>query len=223
MCLPSERFGGLLVRIYYLPWVLFWGAARLDENATQYATDVQLRLVQANIAQHHKWKPELQMQGMQKHIALMRKPGIEKITHVIWPETAVPYTIEEDSALVEMLSLMLPADTHLITGALRTEGTGDDWKIFNSVVMLDSSGKFAGQYDKNRLVPFGEFLPFRSVIPKGLTTPVGSKDFSRGVGALRLDWPGLAGVVPLICYEAIFPEFVSGVQKRPRVMLNLTQ
>ncbi|MGE0754776.1 MAG: apolipoprotein N-acyltransferase [Alphaproteobacteria bacterium] len=202
---------------------LAWGGWRLHAAGhTQYVDGVMLRLVQANIAQHHKWDPALQVQGLQKHIELSRAEGIENITHVIWPETAAPYIIDERSKLLQILSAMLPADTKLITGGLRAEGESSDWRIYNSIVMVDSAGAIVGTYDKNRLVPFGEFLPFRSLIPEKWATPVGNKDFSRGPGAVTLDWPGLPGVTPLICYEAIFPEFAAGAHPRPKLFLNLT-
>lgn len=202
---------------------LVWGAWRLhDAGDTQYSESVKLRLVQANIKQHHKWDPKLQMQGVREHARLTHTDGLQDITHVIWPETAVPYVLKENSPLLGMLGSILPQDTHLIAGSLRAEEYDTGWDALNSMVIINSSGRIAGYYDKNKLVPFGEFLPFRSLIPEGWSTPVGNKDFARGPGAQILDWPKLSGVAPLICYEAIFPSYARHAPARPAMFLNLT-
>jgi len=204
-----------------------WGQLRLTlangiPESERYVPDVRLRLVQANIAQPHKWDPRLQLQGLQEHIKLTQSPGIENVTHVIWPETAVPYVMQPDSTLTRMLAEALPANIHLITGTLRAQGEGENWQVFNSMVDLNSQGVIVGVYDKAKLVPFGEFLPFRSVFPKTWLTPVGQNDFSAGPGMQTLNWPGLPGVSPLICYEVIFPERSVGSEHRPGWLLSIT-
>ncbi|MFO0389605.1 MAG: apolipoprotein N-acyltransferase [Alphaproteobacteria bacterium] len=202
---------------------LAWGAWRLHQaGETQFVKGVKIRLVQANIAQHHKWDPALQMEGLRAYAELTQAEGIETITHVIWPETAVPYVVREGSRLTEMLGAVLAPHSTLITGALRAEGAGQDGKIWNSVVALDANGNILGSYDKHKLVPFGEFLPFRSLIPEKWATPVGNKDFSAGTGPATLDWAGLSGISPLICYEAIFPELAVNNDHTPSLLLNLT-
>ncbi len=196
-----------------------WGAWRLQSAGEDHTVEgIHLRLVQASIAQHHKWEPALQMQGLKEHARLTQMPGIGGITHVIWPETAVPYVVKANSKLTQMLGLVIPPHAVLITGALRAEG--DD--IWNSVVAIDSAGSIVGTYDKAKLVPFGEFLPLRRFIPEAWATPVGNKDFSTGPGPVTLDWPGIQGVSPLICYEAIFPDHAASPERKPELLLNLT-
>ncbi len=58
------------------------------------------------------------------------------------------------------------------------------------------TGGIVGNYDKAKLVPFGEFQPFRAFLPKAWLTPVGDKDFSRGPGPQTLEWPGLPPLYP---------------------------
>lgn len=197
-----------------------WGASELQED-TAYVPDVRLRLVQANIAQHRKWEPEFQMQGLQEYVRLTRSPGLENITHVIWPETAVPYAIRPGTPLMQMLGSAVSASGYLITGVLRVEGDERDFSLFNGIVALNHKGDIVGSYDKSRLVPFGEFVPLRFLLPEAWLTPVGPKDFSRGRGAQTLSWPGLPPLNPLICYEVIFPEYVDKAA-RPQWLLNLT-
>lgn len=198
------------------------GALNPDE-AGYFVPDVKLRLVQANISQPHKWNPALQMRGLQEHIQLsLLSEGLDDITHVIWPETAIPYVLADDSKLLGLVATVAPASGGLITGALRTIGEGDDWEIFNSLVAIGQDGKIHGSYDKHHLVPFGEFVPLRWLLPIEKITP-GLRDFSRGKGPATLTINGAPPFSPLICYEAIFPdEVVAPGSPRPQWMLNIT-
>lgn len=218
-----------VVMVAYALFVLAsgWGTWRLHMADTvpeneRYIGNVMLRLVQANITQPHKWDPRLQSQGMQKHILLTQSPGLDRVTHVIWPETAVPYSLQKNSTLSRLLGNALPPGTFLLAGALRSEGEGEQFKVWNSLMMLAHGGEIMGTYDKYALVPFGEFLPFRHAFPKAWLTPVGDIDFSRGPGAQVLNWPGLPPVTPLICYEAIFPEWHSEQSSQAQWLLNVT-
>src|SRR5690606_1077491 len=82
-------------------------------------------------------------------------------------------------------------------------------------------GKIVAAYDKSHLVPFGEYMPFRSILTiKKLT--YGERDYTPGSGIRTVSLPGLPPVSPLICYEAIFPHDVTDKHNRPYWMLNLT-
>lgn len=199
-----------------------WGGYRLQQYPTQFVEGVALRLVQAGIEQHHKWNPELQMQGLREHVLLTQSEGIEAITHVIWPETAVPYVLRENSTLARRLGESLHPEQILIAGALRVEESDEDYSLFNAIMVMDAKGDVVGHYDKHKLVPFGEFLPLRSWIPEGWKTPVGDRDFAAGAGYETLEWAGLPPVTPLICYEVIFPALAVGGVPRPEWLLSVT-
>jgi len=225
----TEKRGALFIAVI---WGLFalgvgWGAWRLHEaekipESERYVPGVSLRLVQANISQPHKWDPRLIREGLREQVRLTQAPELDKVTHIIWPETAVPYAIMAGSPLVRQLGASIPEGKILVTGGLRAQGEGDDLQIWNSLMAIDHGGNIVGSYDKSKLVPFGEFLPFRSLFPKAWLTPVGEKDFSRGTGTKTLEWPGLPPISPLICYEVIFPESVADLNHRPELLLNVT-
>ena len=93
----------------------------------------------------------------------------------------------------------------LITGADRgIRDQNGDVQIYNSLFALTDKSEIEATYDKTHLVPFGEYMPLRWLIPfKKLTEGVG--DFSKGAGLTTLAVSGLPPFSPLICYEAIFP------------------
>lgn len=225
----GEKGGRVFVAVVWGSFALamVWGQVRLSEVSQlpedkRFVEGPLVRLVQANISQPHKWDPRLQMQGLKAYVQLTQSPGLEKVTHIIWPETAVPYTLQSGSKLARLLGESIPDGKILITGALRIEGEDPDWQIWNSLMAINHEGNIVKSYDKIRLVPFGEFQPLRDFVPKEWMTPVGDKDFSRGLKEQPLDWPGLPPMVPLICYEAIFPEMSMPKHDRPKMLLTVT-
>jgi apolipoprotein N-acyltransferase len=203
-----------------------WGAgmARLAAYpASEVVEGVRLRLVQANVAQHHKWQPELREALFRRHLALTTSEGFEDITHVIWPETAIPYFIANDVARRQLIAAATPKGGALISGALRgiakTETAPQ--KIFNSIHAFDDEGRVVATYDKTHLVPFGEYMPFRNILSIAKLT-YGTTDFSAGPGPRSLTVAGLPSFSALICYEAIFPNAVVEPGNRPGFLLNIT-
>lgn len=200
------------------------GAVRLGGTATEMVPDVRLRIVQPNIAQHHKWRPELRAAHLTKLLKLSGGGGGggAKATNVIiWPETAAPFFVANDPRRRRILSTAIPDGGLLITGAMRVTPPREEFRIWNSVHAVDGTGAVRATYDKFHLVPFGEFQPFRSVLGFAKLT-AGSTDFSRGPGPTTLSLPGVPPFSPLICYEVIFPGAVVQSGIRPRWLLNVT-
>jgi apolipoprotein N-acyltransferase len=198
------------------------GAIRLSGADSGMVDGVRLRIVQPNISQPHKWKTALREELFLRHIEMSVGDGFADITHVIWSETAVPYFIDEDPQRRRLIASVTPLDGVLVTGAVRRTPPGIvPFELWNSLYAIDDSGDVVAIYDKARLVPFGEFVPLRSILPIDKITP-GSIDFSAGPGPQTISLPGLPPVSPLICYEAIFPGGVVDPDNRPEWMLNIT-
>ena len=201
------------------------GALRLASANTEAVENVRLRLVQPNIAQRDKWRPELLGRHLATLRTLSRQPGSgAPPTHVIWPETAVPFFLDGNRQGVQALARAAPADGALISGALRTSagpGSAARRRVWNSLAVVTADERLAGSYDKHHLVPFGEYVPLRSVFRMDKIT-AGRTDFSPGPGRRSIGLPGGPAFSPLICYEAIFPGRVVDGADRPGWLLNLT-
>ncbi len=198
------------------------GAVRLEFAASQHVPNVVIRLVQPNISQADKWRPGLRDQHLMDHIRLsIPEPGV-KITHVVWGEAAVAFALDQDEARRQLVAGAIPEGGTLITGVTRADRSARGVEaIYNSMIAIDKKAAVIAVYDKIHLVPFGEYLPLRWMIPFPKLT-AGTMDFSSGTERRTITVPGLPGFGPLICYEAVFSGAVVGQGERPQWLLNLT-
>jgi apolipoprotein N-acyltransferase len=202
------------------------GGLRLIQAEPETVAGVQLRLVQPSLPQTLKWRDELRQKNLQQHVDLSVAPAEKAPTHIIWPETAIPYLLDESDVLRTSLARLAPPGGALIAGSIRRSFDAEQkLAVYNSLFALDEAGEIQARYDKLHLVPFGEYLPFRRwLAPLGLDAlAVGSVDFSDGGPASPVAIPGLPSSRVLICYEAIFPaEIVPRGEARPGLLLNIT-
>lgn len=206
-----------------------WGTIRLAGASDDTVEGVTLRIVQPSIPQREKWKPENRRAILQDYLQMTQEPG--EVSHVIWPESAIPFFIDRGPAVLEAIGQSLMPGKVLLTGAARMQAAqdgvegSDERAFFNAVHMINSTGAIQATYDKYHLVPFGEYLPLASLLRRlGLTPLVQSAGgYSAGPGPRLLDVPGAGRVMPLVCYEVIFPGQISQkVKGRPDWILNVT-
>ncbi|MBT9472606.1 MAG: apolipoprotein N-acyltransferase [Pseudomonadota bacterium] len=216
---------GLGLATATLMGLVVFGALRLGGAPAVAADAPKIRIVQADIDQKDKWKPENLDQIVDTYVDLSRgDPGKPAPDIVVWPEGALPAVIDDllapGSPYVPRIAGALAPGQTLLLGAnrmgLSASGEPD---YFNSLIALrrEPAGlKVTGVYDKYRLVPFGEFLPFGELATKlGIRSLVHMpEDFTAGPPPTLLTPEGLPPVQPLICYEALFPGLVEGAAKR---------
>lgn len=200
------------------------GIWRLSGDAGGHVPGVKLRIVQANVSQAEKLKGGFAAQHFEKHLALTRDtPGLEQITHVIWPESAVSFLLDRDPALRQKIAGIIPQNGALLTGTIRGwPQTGDLEQIWNSLVVMDATGEIRAQADKAHLVPLGEYVPMRKLFPFISKLTPGAMDFSAAPGPATISVPGAPDVGPSICYEVIFPHAVVDENHRPAWLVNIT-
>jgi apolipoprotein N-acyltransferase len=199
------------------------GAWRLAHAPHDVVPNVTLRLVQPSTPETLKNDPQALAQNFQRLLTLSASPGADKITDIIWPEAAAPPLLERFADERQAIAAVIPKGGLLLTGAERAEPL-QGWPplhVWNSLVVLNDAGDIIATYDKAHLVPFGEYMPLRSILPIDKIVPsIG--DFSTGPGPRTLDLRGVPPVSPLICYEAIFPGAVIDAAARPQWLLNVT-
>jgi len=219
---------GVALVLATAPLALAAGHWRLATASTGMFEDVSLRIIQANIAQGDKWIPEHRDEIVAAYLDLSTAGGLAGVTHLVWPESAVPMLIDETREARERLVAALPDDVTILLGALSRElhypaGT-PSVRAYNSLFALSGSGDILARYDKVRLVPFGEYLPFEALLePLGLRQFVPLPlSFSAGPEPRTLAIAGTPDFAPLICYEAIFPRALIDRRDRPEWLLNVT-
>jgi apolipoprotein N-acyltransferase len=175
---------------------------------------------------------------------------VRDVTHLIWPESAFPFFLTREADALAQIAALLEPNTILITGGIRPPHPRPNASItraYNSIYVVGHDGSILSVYDKVHLVPFGEYLPFQSILERlglrQLTKLRGG--FIAGNRRPNQRVPGAPDFLPLVCYEIIFPgdsvpraqragwayghlgryvgwPFVSGSAERPAWMLNLT-
>ncbi|HML28082.1 MAG TPA: apolipoprotein N-acyltransferase [Hyphomicrobium sp.] len=221
------------------PLAMLWtyGEWRL-QSPQLFVPDVKLRIVQPSVPQREKWMAEYQRRIFDDHVALSltnpsgQTDSLQGITHVIWPEAAMPFFPLEAPVALDILANILPPGTTLITGALRHDpllppGTPvtTETRTLNSILVLDEKAQPIAAYDKTHLVPFGEYMPYEKTL-----SAIGIEKLTHGRGSFAtgpeprplMHIPGLPPALGLVCYEALFPGNVVQGHEHPGVMINVT-
>ena len=223
----------LLIGLVILAAFTGYGAVRLWMHPTAYVAKVKLRIMQPDLQQDVKFNYAAKESVMARYVRLSERStgpqsnGIHDITHLIWPESAFPFFLtREPDALAQIVQLLQPG-TVLITGAVRAGAVANGDRVtsaYNSVYVIDHDGSIDGIYDKVHLVPFGEYLPLQHVLEK-----IGLRQLTRMVGGFQagdrrraMVVPGAPKMLPLICYEAIFPGAAVPRGERPGWLVNVT-
>jgi apolipoprotein N-acyltransferase len=197
------------------------GAIRLA-TAPTVLTGTWLRLVQPSIPQSLKWDPAAARENFRRLLDLSAMPSRDPLSAILWPEAATPSLLVRNEPARHAMAALVPKGGYLITGALRANPPpAPVEKIWNSIEALNERGDIVAHYDKAHLVPFGEYVPFRNLLPVTKIT-AGTMDLSAGTGPQTIALPGLPPFAPLVCYEAIFPGAIVDETDRPAWMLNVT-
>ena len=178
-----------------------------------------LRLVQPNAAQELKWDQALADEHLDRLLTLTAEGTPADLT--IWPETAVPYMLEYAPSVAGMVT-GASGGNPVALGIQREE----DGRFYNSLRVLEEDGVESVRYDKHHLVPFGEYIPFGDLAYRwfGITAfaAQAGSTYSAGAGPAVLDLGPFGKVLPLICYEAVFPRLVNAAPQRADWMLQIT-
>ncbi|TFL17320.1 apolipoprotein N-acyltransferase [Jannaschia formosa] len=180
-----------------------------------------VRLVQPNAPQSQKWDADFMNIFFRRGLEATAAPREGAIALTVWPETSLPELVEYSQDIRPIIAAAA-GDGPVLIGAQRF---GEDGGPRNSALLLTGpEGEIARIYDKHRLVPFGEYLPLPWLAEALGIGPLAAQLAGRyvaGEGPETVEVPGLGRMLPLICYEAIFPQDVRRVE-RPRAIVHLT-
>ncbi|MDD5281309.1 MAG: apolipoprotein N-acyltransferase [Candidatus Omnitrophica bacterium] len=200
---------------------LAYGFYRLSYKPALCFNKEQLKVsvVQGNIPQDLKWDNQAATGILNNYIELTRAAAKDNPDLVIWPEASVPVIWGEnvaDGQFAQIFSLAGQLKINLLLGAVSRSG-GD---YFNSALFINNLGQPERMYNKLHLVPFGEYIPFKSTFPFLQTiAPIG--DIEPGREYVIFSHP--VDFAVLICFEDLFPELSREFIKRgARFLVNIT-
>jgi len=219
----TKQFNQLKILLFtstiILTVIIIYGTIRLNNYPTNF-TDIKVRLVQPSIPQPEKWNEEEFWHNLMLHINLSENS--EPTDLIIWSEAAlvVPEYIPQVKS--ELLKMLNSTNAILITGGISDNNKhGEEFELYTAMYAIAKNGHKLFEYHKSHLVPFGEYMPLKKILPfKKLTH--GLIDYKEGSGGLvYLDKYNLK-IKPLICYESIFPDFVRTNNEIADVIINVT-
>jgi len=176
----------------------------------------RMAALQGNISQGVKWSPEWAEETLEIYFDLTRRAAEQGAQVILWPETAVPGSIETDPELRERLAdLAQEVSATLVLGAVGVEFDGEQPLFYDSAYVVTAEGEYSDRYDKTHLVPFGEYIPLRRLfgfflqaVARGMAPD--SVTAGPAPRSVWIDFPG-TGALPVgipICYELLFPHSV---------------
>jgi apolipoprotein N-acyltransferase len=201
-----------------------WRHAHI-EAALQQARELRVAVLQQNITMLERYAqaPEDVVRGW---FRVTRRLGGQPVDLVVWPEGASPYNPFEGNMLKALARMCREGQFELLIGGgtyqyeVDPESRELNVVFYNSVYMMDRSGKITGRYDKLLPLPFGEYLPLGNVFPKLKEWIKGPGDFRAGTEPKLLPADGYQIAAP-ICYEAIQPDIVQQL-KGADLFVNVT-
>jgi len=205
--------------VLVLTVIVIYGAVRLSNNPTDF-TDIKVRLVQPSIPQTEKWNEEEFRHNLMLHINLSENS--EPTDLIIWSEAALVVPFDVPQVKSELLKVLNSTNAILISGGISdNKKQGNEFELYSAMYALDKNGHKLFEYHKSHLVPFGEYMPLKKILPfKKLTH--GLIDYKEGDGGLVYLEKYDLKIKPLICYESIFSDFVRTNNESADVIINVT-
>jgi apolipoprotein N-acyltransferase len=204
---------GVLALLLLASVIYGMGKLKNEFNTAQF---VKASVVQGNIAQGIKWDSRFRSEVIETYKRLTLTASSADPDIIIWPESAMPFTFGNNKALTgEIIEFQKSIGVHLLFGSNTVKSVN---RMSNSAVLLSPEGNVMSVYDKIHLVPYGEYVPLRSVLPFVNKLTAGIGDFIPGKEPSVMETP-FAKIGNLICFEIIFPGLVRKFADRGANML----
>lgn len=216
----------ILILILSFSLSIIYGYLKIDSYSKLAKMDVdrlKVSLIQGNIEQDRKWNPEYVRETIDIYKKLTLDASKNRPDLIVWPETAVPFYFQSDKQFSsEILSLAKDSQSPILFGSPAYKSLKNHIRLYNRAYLVSSDEKVLGKYDKIHLVPFGEYVPLKSLLPFINKIVEGIGDFYSGNDYSIMDVSGKRFGI-LICFEIIFPEHARKfVKKGAQFLVNIT-
>ncbi len=182
-----------------------YGTTQLKPEEEKTADSIRISLLQGNIPQSLKWEAEARDKIIQIYFKMTELASYDEPHLIVWPEASFPGFFNLDGQAAQLETLVRTLQTPVVVGAPYFES---QVRVFNSAFLLGADGELKGRYDKVKLVPFGEYVPFGFLLSwlEPVAEALGVSDFTAGkeLTVFELEKPRIPFSV-LICFEDVFP------------------
>ncbi len=220
----KRGLGAAVVSVFLLALLFSFGAWRQSQlKALPKDHHLRVAFVQGNIAQDKKWDPEFKEETVSRYEALTEKAAAQGVDLIVWPEAAMPFYFQaERDYQRRLLQLSQRTHTFLLFGSPAFALQGEEVSLFNRAYLTSPAGRVVEYYDKIQLAPFGEYVPFQSVLFFVDKLVEGTGNFVPGKELKVFTLPQGRFAV-LICYEDVFPDLTRRfVKKGADFLVNIT-
>ena len=210
----------------YLALLIIWPVGFILQSIswTEVTNELKVSAVQGNIAQEIKWLPEQRRPTIDSYLEQTRQHWDSDI--ILWPETAVTVLKDQFQSYLDVISQEATNEQSTLITGIPFRYTQGPFKgeYHNSIVAV---GMGEGLYHKQKLVPFGEYIPLENMI-RGLLPffdlPMSS--FKKGSALQELlkveKDEALFLIAPFICYEIVYPQFVANMAKESDLLITIS-
>ena len=222
---PRHRMGVAAVALLLVVVVAAGSFRVADGRLTRTGAVLRAGLVQGGVEQQIKWNPAYRDEIIARHLKLTQQAIGRGVGLVIWPESSTPFFFDAEPALAAPVRhLAATSRTPFLIGTDEfVAGTdGAPHELFNTALLLGPDGQSRTAYRKIRLVPFGEFVPFKNLLFFVGPLVESVSDFSAGQEPVVFDVDGLRMSVA-ICYESIYPDLAQAfVDRGSQLLITIT-
>lgn len=200
-----------------------WGSARVRRgDLTREGQPVTVGLIQGNVDQADKWDTRRASGIFRDYLAMTRRAIDEGAQVVLWPESSTPFFFEEDRPGAEMVrALARETKVPILVGSDQIDRSTPPTRYYNAAFLVRPDGSTGGVYRKMHLVPFGEYVPLKSLLFFLGPLVEAVSDFSAGDAAVLLPVRGHL-MSTAICYEIVYPDLVRAAAKGSELLTTIT-
>jgi apolipoprotein N-acyltransferase len=218
----------ILILVCFLTAVLalyIFGSYELNKNKDYLKTineKIYVKIISPNFELKYGLNYD-QIEDRLKKLIRYSDPNNNKKTLFIWPEGAFSgYSYKEILIFKDLIKKSFKNNHYIIFGANKLEEITGSY--YNSFLLVNNELEIIQQYNKQKLVPFGEFLPFENLLKKfGLKKITeGTGSFKKGTTQNNIKVDQL-NILPLICYEIIFPKFIQESNINTNLIINISE
>lgn len=205
---PAFRYAPAAVAAASLIGIAMWGSGRVAAaTLTREGQAMTFGLVQGNVDQAEKWDPARASAIFREYLQMTRDAIARGSQVVVWPESSTPFFFDEDKPAAEQVrDIARQSQVSILLGSDQIV-RGRPNRYFNSAFMVRPDGETAAVYRKMHLVPFGEYVPLKTLLFFAAPLVEAVSDFSAGEAAVLLPL-GEHAVSTAICYEVVYSDLV---------------